>query len=54
MYVASQNGHYEVVDMLVKAGADVNQACTTVSKINTLIGKVLLSRNIMSVNNYDT
>ena len=30
LYVASQEGHTEVVDVLVKAGADVNQACTKV------------------------
>ena len=28
MYVASQEGHTEVVDVLVRAGADVNQATT--------------------------
>ena len=30
LYVASQEGHSEVVDVLVKAGADVNQAWTKV------------------------
>ena len=30
LYVANQNGHSDVVDILVKAGADVNQACTEV------------------------
>ena len=30
LYVASQEGHTEVVDVLVKAGADVNQATTKV------------------------
>ena len=30
LYAASQEGHTEVVDVLVKAGADVNQACTKV------------------------
>ena len=31
--MASQDGHAEVVDVLVKAGADVNQATTEVSYI---------------------
>ena len=26
LYVASQNGHTDIVDVLVKAGADVHQA----------------------------
>ena len=30
LYVASQEGHTDVVDILVKAGADVNQANTVV------------------------
>ena len=30
LYVASQEGHTDVVDILVKAGADVNQAITVV------------------------
>ena len=30
LYAASQEGHTEVVDVLVKAGADVNQATTKV------------------------
>ena len=30
VYVASQNGHTDVVDVLVKAGADVNQVTTKV------------------------
>ena len=30
LYVASGNGHSEVVDVLVKAGADVHQATTKV------------------------
>ena len=30
MYVASGNGHTDVVDVLVKAGADVNQIITEV------------------------
>ena len=30
LYVASQEGHTDVVDILVKAGADVNQATTEV------------------------
>ena len=31
LYVASQNGHTEVVDILLNSGADVHQANTTVS-----------------------
>ena len=31
LYVASQEGHTDVVDVLVKAGADVNDTSTTVS-----------------------
>ena len=31
LYVASQNGHTEVVDVLLNSGADVHQANTTVS-----------------------
>ena len=30
LYAASQEGHTDVVDILVKAGADVNQATTVV------------------------
>ena len=30
VYVASDKGHTDVVDVLVKAGADVNQALTKV------------------------
>ena len=30
LYTASQEGHTDVVDILVKAGADVNQAETVV------------------------
>ena len=30
VYVASQEGHTEVVDVLVRAGADVHQATTEV------------------------
>ena len=30
LYVASEYGHTDIVDILVKAGADVHQACTTV------------------------
>lgn len=30
LYVANQNGHSGVVDILVKAGAVVNQVCTEV------------------------
>ena len=30
LYVASEKGHTEVVDVLVKAGADVHQATTKV------------------------
>ena len=30
MYVASGNGHTDVVSVLVKAGADVNEAITEV------------------------
>ena len=30
MYVASQNGHTEVVDLLVQAGADIHLATTKV------------------------
>ena len=35
MYVASEMGHTEVVDVLVRAGADVNQATTEVTIHNT-------------------
>lgn len=31
VYVASQNGHTDVVDLLVKAGADIHLANTNVS-----------------------
>ena len=30
LYAASENGHTEIVDLLVRAGADVNQATTQV------------------------
>ena len=30
LYVASQEGHSNVVDILLEAGADVHQACTEV------------------------
>ena len=30
VYIASQKGHTDVVDVLVKAGADVHQACSRV------------------------
>ena len=30
VYAASQEGHTDVVDILVKAGADINQAMTEV------------------------
>ena len=33
MYAASLEGHTDVVDALLKAGADPNQACTTVPVI---------------------
>ena len=34
LYVASQEGHSEVVDVLVKAGAYVNQATTVCEHIS--------------------
>ena len=42
VYRASQNGHTDVVDLLVQAGADIHLA-TTVVYINT--HSVLLSSN---------
>ena len=35
MYAASQNGHTDVVDLLVQAGADIHQADPEVLYINT-------------------
>ena len=34
LHVASQKGHTEVVDVLVKAGSDVDQATTKVSYVH--------------------
>ena len=35
MYVASQEGHTEVVDLLVQAGADINLATTDEVHVST-------------------
>ena len=35
MYVASRNGHTEVVDLLVQAGADINLANTDEVHVST-------------------
>ena len=37
--MASQEGYTEVIDALVKAGADVSQGCTKVQKIELLVHK---------------
>ena len=37
MYVASQNGHTDTVDLLLKAGADVNLANTSLVKVFKVI-----------------
>ena len=37
VYVASQNGHTEVVDLLVQAGADINLSTTNEVHVSTQI-----------------
>ena len=37
MYVASQNGHTDTVDLLLKEGADVNLANTSLVKVFKVI-----------------
>ena len=41
MYVASQNGHPEVVDLLVQAGADIHLTETKVNTVFSLVGAVV-------------
>ena len=43
MYTASENGHTEVVDLLVQAGADINLASTDEVRIIMLVQAVLSS-----------
>ena len=48
VYVASECGHTDVVDVLVKAGADVNQPCTKVH-MSVVLKKVLLCNHPLFV-----
>ena len=41
MYVASQNGHPEVVDLLVQAGADIHVTETEVNTVFSFVGAVV-------------
>ena len=38
IYAASEEGESEVVDILLKAGVDANQACTTVRNYLLIVG----------------
>ena len=46
LYAASQEGHTEIVDLLVRAGADINQATTKVhTEVTEYFGETVFKCN---------
>ena len=56
LYVASQEGHTDVVDILLRKGADVNQTTTNevCATINLCVYRVLCFTKICIIRNYYT